>query len=51
MILPVRDGGAYATDLTLPKSAPTGQWTARLYTDPKAAPVAEMPFSVEDFVP
>jgi alpha-2-macroglobulin len=51
LVLPVRDGGAYTTDLELPKSAPTGQWTALLYTDPKAAPVAEMPFSVEDFVP
>src|SRR3546814_2279173 len=30
---------------------PTGQWTARLYVGPQASPVAEMPFSVEDFVP
>jgi len=51
MVLPARDGGAYATDLDLPKSAPTGRWSALLYADPKGLPVAEMPFSVEDFVP
>lgn len=51
MVLPAQDGGAYRSDLELPRSAPTGQWTALLYADPKAAPIAEMPFAVEDFVP
>jgi len=51
LVLAARDAGAYQSDVDLPKSAPTGRWTALLYTDPKAAPVAEMPFSVEDFVP
>lgn len=51
MVLPAQDGGAYRADLELPRSAPTGQWNALLYADPKAAPIAEMPFAVEDFVP
>jgi len=50
-VLPALDGGAYQADVELPKSVPTGRWSARLYADPKAAPVAEMAFSVEDFVP
>ncbi|MEQ8813447.1 MAG: alpha-2-macroglobulin [Thalassobaculum sp.] len=50
-VLAARDGGAYQSDVELPKSVPTGRWSARLYADPKAAPVAEFAFSVEDFVP
>lgn len=51
MVLPAQPGGAYQADLELPRSAPVGQWNALLYADAAAAPVAEMPFSVEDFVP
>ena len=35
----------------LAKTAMTGTWRAKLYTDPKAEPVAERSFLVEDFVP
>lgn len=51
MVLKPEDGAAYQSDIALPRSAPTGRWTALMYTDPKAKPVAEMAFSVEDFVP
>ncbi|MGI9405887.1 MAG: alpha-2-macroglobulin family protein, partial [Hyphomicrobiaceae bacterium] len=37
--------------LQLASTAMTGTWRARLYTDPKADPVGDVSFLVEDFVP
>lgn len=51
MVLAPHGGGAYLADVELPKSVPTGGWSALLYADPKSTPVARMTFSVEDFVP
>jgi uncharacterized protein YfaS (alpha-2-macroglobulin family) len=43
--------GGRAHDVHLAKTAMTGTWRAKLYTDPKAEPIAERSFLVEDFVP
>ncbi len=43
--------GGRATKLNLAASAMTGTWRVRVHTDPKAAPVAQAAFLVEDFVP
>ncbi|MET0407608.1 MAG: MG2 domain-containing protein, partial [Hyphomicrobium sp.] len=43
--------GGRSHAVTLAKTAMTGTWRAKLYTDPKAEPVAERSFLVEDFVP
>lgn len=43
--------GGRAHLVHLAKTAMTGTWRAKLYTDPKAEPVAERSFLVEDFVP
>jgi uncharacterized protein YfaS (alpha-2-macroglobulin family) len=43
--------GGRLTTLGLGGSAMTGTWRAKLYTDPKARPVAQASFLVEDFVP
>lgn len=43
-------GGRSAT-LSLSGSAQTGTWRAKLYADPKADPIAQTAFLVEDFVP
>ncbi|MGE0698431.1 MAG: alpha-2-macroglobulin, partial [Hyphomicrobiaceae bacterium] len=43
--------GGRTTDLQLGRQSMTGTWRAKLYTDPKAAPLAEAAFLVEDFVP
>jgi len=43
--------GGYNTDLALDPSAMRGSWRMAVYTDPKNAPLAEMQFRVEDFVP
>ena len=37
--------------LALSGGAMTGTWRAKLHTDPKASPVAQVAFLVEDFVP
>ncbi len=50
----VSDGaalGGHAVDLTLQENAMRGTWQVRVHTDPKAQPVAEQMFLVEDFVP
>jgi uncharacterized protein YfaS (alpha-2-macroglobulin family) len=43
--------GGRTTDLALGRQAMTGTWRAKLYTDPKAAPLADTAFLLEDFVP
>ncbi len=43
--------GGRSRVVTLAKTAMTGTWRAKLYTDPKAEPIAERSFLVEDFVP
>ncbi|RUO98415.1 alpha-2-macroglobulin [Hyphomicrobium sp.] len=43
--------GGRSRILTLAKTAMTGTWRVKLYTDPKAEPIAERSFLVEDFVP
>jgi uncharacterized protein YfaS (alpha-2-macroglobulin family) len=43
--------GGRATSLTLASSGMTGTWRAKVYTDPKANPIAQTAFLVEDFVP
>jgi uncharacterized protein YfaS (alpha-2-macroglobulin family) len=43
--------GGRARTLDLAASAMTGTWRVRVHTDPKAAPIAQAAFLVEDFVP
>lgn len=43
--------GGYHTALPLGVSAMTGSWTVLAYTDTTAAPVGQLDFQVEDFVP
>src|SRR5262249_26843365 len=43
--------GGRTTKLVLAPSAMTGTWRVKAYTDPKAAPIAQASFLVEDFVP
>ncbi len=43
--------GGRLTTLSLGGSAMTGTWRAKVYTDPKANPLAQASFLVEDFVP
>jgi uncharacterized protein YfaS (alpha-2-macroglobulin family) len=50
----VSDGaalGGHHVALRLGDNAMRGAWTARVYTDPKASPVSEVTFLVEDFTP
>ncbi|MEZ5818440.1 MAG: alpha-2-macroglobulin [Hyphomicrobiaceae bacterium] len=51
MVLPDQGLGGRTGDLQIARHAMTGTWRARLYADPKAAPLAEVAFLVEDFVP
>jgi hypothetical protein len=43
--------GGRTTGLQLGRQSMTGTWRAKLHADPKAAPLAEVAFLVEDFVP
>ncbi len=43
--------GGRTTELQLGRQSMTGTWRAKLHADPKAAPLAEVAFLVEDFVP
>src|SRR5262245_21832102 len=43
--------GARSTELALPAAAMTGTWRVRLYSEPKAAAIAQAAFLVKDFVP
>ncbi|WP_246710720.1 alpha-2-macroglobulin family protein [Mesorhizobium sp. RMAD-H1] len=50
----VSDGsalGGHVAELPLPQNAMRGTWQMRVFTDPKAAPIADKSFLVEDFVP
>jgi alpha-2-macroglobulin len=49
--LPDQGQGGRATTLALAGSAMTGTWRAKVHTDPKANPIAQVAFLVEDFVP
>ena len=44
-------GGALATDIVLPSSAPLGHWTASLQIDGFKDPSGAIDFQVQDFVP
>ncbi len=43
--------GGYHARLPLALNARTGTWTVKAYTDPKADPIGQISFQVEDFVP
>ncbi len=43
--------GGHMLDLVLQANAMRGTWNMQIYTDPKASPIAENSFMVEDFVP
>lgn len=43
--------GGRALALKLGDTAMSGTWRAKVYTDPKASPIAQTAFLVEDFVP
>jgi len=43
--------GGRTTKLALAASVMTGTWRVRVHTDPKAPPIAQAAFLVEDFVP
>ncbi len=43
--------GGRAQALTVPASAMTGTWRAKLHTDPKADALTQVSFLVEDYVP
>ena len=49
--LPDQGQGGRASTLSLPGSAMTGTWRAKVHTDPKSNPIAQTAFLVEDFVP
>nr|WP_245428728.1 alpha-2-macroglobulin family protein [Phyllobacterium phragmitis] len=43
--------GGHVAELPLPQNAMRGTWQMRVFTDPKAASIADKSFLVEDFVP
>lgn len=43
--------GGHVVDLPLPLNAMRGTWQIQFYTDPKAEPISQNLFLVEDFVP
>jgi uncharacterized protein YfaS (alpha-2-macroglobulin family) len=51
LALPDQGLGGRAAKLALAGSAMTGTWRVKVHTDPKAAPIAQAAFLVEDFVP
>ncbi|RZJ86558.1 MAG: alpha-2-macroglobulin family protein, partial [Brevundimonas sp.] len=44
-------GGYVTSDLVLPRSAPRGQWSAKVMIEGVDRPAGEMSFAVEDFAP
>ncbi len=50
-LLPDLGGGGHVMKLGLPDNAMRGTWTVRLHADPKAPPLAQRRFLVEDFTP
>ncbi len=51
MLLPDQGLGGRHVPLTLSANAMGGTWRAKVYTDPKADPLATVSFLVEDYVP
>ena len=51
MALPDQGLGGRTARLALAPSAMTGTWRVKIHTAPKAAPIAQAAFLVEDFVP
>lgn len=50
-VLQDQGAGGRAWSMRLGAGAPRGTWTLKLHTDPKATPVRQVSFLVEDFVP
>lgn len=50
-VLADQGAGGRSMAVSLNSAVPTGTWRARAYTDPKAAPVGQTSFMVEDYVP
>ncbi|MBM3648648.1 MAG: alpha-2-macroglobulin family protein, partial [Alphaproteobacteria bacterium] len=48
---PLAAGGVVHQPIALPKSSRRGRWSVAAHVDPKAPPVGNVEFSVEDFVP
>lgn len=51
IVLKDAGGGAYQWDYAMNTAAPTGEWTAAIYIDPKAKEIGNTTFEVQDFVP
>ncbi len=49
--LPDQGAGGRSLAVSLNSAVPAGTWRVRAFTDPKAAPVGETTFMVEDYVP
>lgn len=43
--------GAGTVEIPINAAAPTGRWTLNAHLDPEAAPIGQVSFQVEDFVP
>ena len=50
-VLQDQGSGGRAWSMRLGSGAPRGAWSLKLHTDPKAKPVRQLSFLVEDFVP
>jgi alpha-2-macroglobulin len=50
-VLPDQGGGGRTLSVALNSAVPAGTWRVRAFTDPKASPVGETTFMVEDYVP
>ena len=50
-VLQDQGAGGRAWSMRLGSGAPRGTWSLKLHTDPKASPVRQLSFLVEDFVP
>jgi uncharacterized protein YfaS (alpha-2-macroglobulin family) len=50
-VLADQGAGGRSMSLALNSAVPTGTWRVRAFTDPKASPVGETTFMVEDYVP
>ena len=50
-VLPDQGAGGRSLAVPLNSAVPAGTWRVRAFTDPKASPVGETTFMVEDYVP
>ncbi|CAK0740606.1 alpha-2-macroglobulin [Gammaproteobacteria bacterium] len=50
-LLPAGPSGGFFLPISLSKSAPLGGWHALVFADPKADPIGQVGFQVDDFVP